>query len=295
MASNVLELRSSEPLGQRLEGLHLLGDAGDDAGVGLAHQRAGGGLGRRTCGLDDGFAAVGDRLLDLLQPRRDIDEFRQGRARLGEMLGKSRNLCLETAHEVGIEAGELAGRLVEPVRDAFEAGFQAAYRRLGDGVAAAGIQRRRQFGEARVDHLHQGTAVESRLGLAGVDPFGDLVQPALQFAKQHVALFQRIVLAAFEEARQNVEALLDTGEDLADVGHRRLVVDFVGDDRDLVGEAFDGLVGQGAARRQFVDPASQRLKMLEHFDVGRSSETSSICRASAEILASMRSKGSGSG
>ena len=51
-------------------------------------------------------------------------------------------------------------------------------------------------------------------GLALVEPVGDLVQPAFEIAKQHVALFDGVALAAFEQAGQHVEALLDAWKDL---------------------------------------------------------------------------------
>ena len=111
-------------------------------------------------------------------------------------------------------------------------------------------------------------AVQRGGGLALVEPLGDVVQAPLQLLEKHVALFECVFLAALEEVRQHVETLLHAGKDLADIRHFRSVVDFVGDDRDLVGEPLDRLVRHAAAHGQFVDAAGQYLEVLHHLVAG---------------------------
>ena len=83
-------------------------------------------------------------------------------------------------------------------------------------------------------------------------------------------------------------------EDLGGIGHRRRLVDLVGDERDLVGQPLDRLFRQVGARRDLVDALRQQFRRSITSPAGRSSTTSSICVASAEMRASIRSNGSGS-
>ena len=176
------------------------------------------------------------------------------------------DLGLQAAHEVRIDAGELAGRLVEALGDSLEPRLQAADRLVTGTPVPAAVQRLGEGGEALVDRLHDGSAVQRGVRLALLELFGDVVEAALELAEEHIALFERVFLAALEQVGQHVEALFDAGEYLTDVGHARSVVDLVGDDRDLVGEPLDRLVRHGGARRQFVDPPRQRLEMFHHLD-----------------------------
>ena len=63
---------------------------------------------------------------------------------LGEMRRQAGDLRFQAADEVGIDAGELAGRLVEPLRNAFEPGFEAADRLVVGAVARAAVERLRE-------------------------------------------------------------------------------------------------------------------------------------------------------
>ena len=121
-------------------------------------------------------------------------------------------------------------------------------------------------GEAGVDGVHDAGAVGLRLAL--VEPVGDLVQAALEIAKQHVALFDGVALAAFHHARQHVEALLEALEDIVGVGHGRRAVDLVGDHRDLLGQALHRLFRQIGAAGEFVDPARQHAEAVDDLAAG---------------------------
>ena len=75
----------------------------------------------------------------------------------------------------------------------------------------------------------------------------------------------RVALAAVEQVGEHVETLLDALEDVVGVGRGRRLVELVGNHRDLRCQALDGLVGQLAARRDFVDALRKQVEPVDHF------------------------------
>ena len=96
-----------------------------------------------------------------------------------------------------------------------------------------------------------------------VQPVGDLVQPPFEIAKQHVALFYRVALAAFDHAGQHIEALFQPLEDVVCVRHGRDAVDLVDNQRDLRAEALQGLLREIGPAGEIVDPPGQHVEALD--------------------------------
>ncbi len=193
-------------------------------------------------GFHHRFAAARDGFFDFLEPGRDILEIRKRRCRPGEMRRQAGDLQFEVAHEFRVDGGKLGRRLVDLLRNVFQAGFEPPDGGIGGAVGPAAFEPLHERREAGVDRAHDAGAVQCCVGLAPVDLVGNLVQTALEFAEQLIALFERVALAAFEQSRQHVETLLYARKYLAGVGDRLCAVDLVGDDGDLAGEALDGLV-----------------------------------------------------
>ena len=134
---------------------------------------------------------------------------------------------LQAADQCRIDAGNLRGGHFQPAGNVLEPALQAADRHVVAGIGRARLDALGKRGEAGVDRLHDTGAVVLLHAL--VEPVGDFVQPPLEVAEQHVALLDRIALAAFEQRGQRVETLLQALEDIVGVGHRRRAVHFVRD------------------------------------------------------------------
>ena len=188
----------------------------------------------------------------------------------GKMRRQPRDLGFQVADQLRIDAGKLAGRLVEPLGNVFEPRFQAADRRVAGTARACrcpalSAQARRSAASiAFMMRLLSSAASAWRC----VDLVGDLVEAAARARERADCPARSRRPGGARAGRKHVEALLDAGEDLIGIGHRRRVVDLVGDHGDLIGKPFDRLFRHGGARRDFVDPLRKQVQPLDDLAAG---------------------------
>ena len=255
---------------QRLQVLRQLGDARMVGGAAFDRpHRFGSRLPRR---FEKVFACVGKRLLDMVEPWRDVFHLRQAAARALDMRRQGRNLRFQALDQLRIDRRDLPGARTDLRRDLFQPGFQAVdrvvLRRVFGGVLHAGFE----IGEALVELGDDPLAGRVLRRVAGVQPLIDLVQPPLEVAEQRLALRQRIALPAFEQGGQLVEPPLEPVEDDIHVGRGGCVVELARDHRDLVGQPLHGVVRHVDALGDVLDAVRQKVEPVDEIggwlDVG---------------------------